>query len=232
MKVLIFQALISLCVALITLVGGYFIYGPKLRKEQKSEFQKEIGRKKAAALIEFKEIIRICDSIEIYDVENEIRNAVILKITGGDGAYYPGFMGSGESLDDFMEKVCNLRKTEMYLDNEAAAYLLYLYKYMFEFLNFKAVKAPNVSLETLGALFIFDFQNWSSHADKIVVRDINAAKVEIQSHKDENWEKVKQSVYDALYEGSILQILQKDYVLADEKERIIIKMFNDILIEE
>lgn len=229
MKVFIIQALISLCVALITLIGGYFIYGPKLRKEQKSEFQKEIGRKKAAALIEFKEIIRICDSIEIYDVENEIKDTVIFKITENDVALYPGFLGSEDSLNEFMEKVCNLRKSDMYLDNEAAAYLLYLYKYMFEFLNFKAVKATNVPLETLGALLIIDFQNWSSHADKVVVRDINAAKVEIQSHKDDNWERTKKSVYDSLYEKSILRTLQKDYELADEQERIIIELFNDIV---
>lgn len=228
---IIIQALVSLGVAVLTLIGGYLIYGPKLRKEQKSDFQKDIGKKKADALIQFKELIHICDTIDIYDVENETSDSVAIKITEIDSAIYPGFMEDEKTLNDFMEKVSSLRSVEMYLDNEAAAYLLYLYKYMFELVNFISVYAPNVRLDTLGTLFIFDFQNWSKHADQIVIRDINAANVEIQSHKDQKWEAVKNSVYNLLYEDSVLHILQKESA-DNPQEEMLLNCFNDIVSSE
>lgn len=38
---------ISLFASVVTLAGGHFIYGPKQRVEQKAEFNKKIGEKKA-----------------------------------------------------------------------------------------------------------------------------------------------------------------------------------------
>ena len=124
----VIQAGISLVVSIITLLGGYFIYGPKLRKQQKLEFQKEIGKSKAKVLIEFKDLIQTIDAIEVYDIDKELESGKGLSIRDPDIAIYPEIMNDYKTLNKFTDKVIDLRNKEKYLDMEAAAYLLYLYK--------------------------------------------------------------------------------------------------------
>lgn len=208
MKSVMVQAAISLLVSVFTLFGSYLLYGPKLRIEQKTDFQKRIGERKASALIKLKELIKDCDAYDLLVDEDELSNSMLFGVKENQEVMYASIMADEESLSSFMDKVRELREEEMYLGREAAAYVVYLYRYLYEMTNLIMVKYSHVYLPLLGSFFIIDFKKWAEEADKIAIRDINDAKTTMESQKDDEWIRIRDRVYDKLYEQSILYKIQ------------------------
>lgn len=202
------QIITGLITSIVTLAGGYLIYGPKLKIEQKTEFQKRIGEKKAEALLKLKEIINDCEQYDLFAEEEEFSRNMLIGIYK-NAPRYSSIMSDHESFNTFLDKLTAFRKNEeQYLDREAAAIVLYLYKYLFELLNFMNVYYPHVPIAVLGTFVCLDLGTWAKEADEIVIRDINAAKTDMESHKGDKWEETKDSIYKRLYDNCLLKRLQ------------------------
>lgn len=207
---ILIQTGISIIVAVITLAGSLLIYGPKLRKEQLSDLKKEIGRRKADALMLFEELIQKVESFEVMTDDIAGSGEVILGINEVNDATFPSFMADEDSFFALVDEVQNLRSLEMYLDRQAGAYLLYLYKYLYELINYYRLVQNEIRLDQIGALIIIDVNAWARASDRIIIRDINKAKTNLKSHKDYKWRVVRTIVFNSLYNDSILRLLQCD----------------------
>ena len=126
-----------LATAIVTLIGGYFILGPTLRKQQKTEFQNVIGKKKSEALIEMKKLIRMIDAIEVYEIESFLEAGNTFGINNSNVLFCPEVMFSTQNFCELQNHIQYLRANhEDYLDREATAYLWYLDRYVMEAMTF------------------------------------------------------------------------------------------------
>ena len=75
---------------------------------------------------------------------------------------------------------------------------------------------PYIDYPTMGGIIIPDIREWGRKVDSIIIRDINEAKTNIESHKDEKWHKIEDNIFNSLYNKSMLKLLQTDPSQLDE----------------
>lgn len=168
-----------------------------------NEFRNSIGMKKAEALIGLKELV------------SKIGEVRILKEKDDGPDIYISTLADLNRLRKALDQVDTYRsEDEMYLDREAAAMVSYLQDYLRELRTFMT-KYPDVPVFVTGIFVDQDIQMWSDEEEKIIIRDMNAANTEIETHSGDEWEAVKRRIYDDMKEKSALHQLQE---LAEEAE--------------
>lgn len=224
------QVLIGLITSITTLAGSYLIYGPKLRLQQKTEFQKSIGEKKAAALLELKEIINECSKLELFAGEEELGSQMLYSVVEQETPVYASVLEDIDSLISFQGAIKTYRiEKEMYLGREAAACVVYIDKYLDELIDFMRVYYPHVAFPVIGTFVYYDLLKWAEKADAVALRDINEARTDMESHKDNDWIKTRNAIVNDLYDNSLLKKIQNPPKQRNSEEAIVLLDYIDYL---
>lgn len=195
------------CVA--TALCGVFVHRWRTRRDQKVKFENVIGEKIAIALDAIRDIELSTKTIEIYDIDNILKEkGKDIDFFGGE-AVYPAIMTSKEHFMNFSEAISTARSDfERYLDYTVAAYLYYIERYCMQLMVYAG--QYNLEYDLLGTIVIFDIKKWQLMLEKELVKRINRPRYKVYAKTGVLWEMKKKKIMDKLWENSLLNKLLKE----------------------
>lgn len=189
------------------LLGVFFthlFYKSKLKKEQRVRFQNQIGDSIARSLLAIREIEQKANSIEVYDIENELVHYQE-QFDLSNSAIYPTIMHDDEKFLEFHTLILTARgKYGNELPRIVAAYLIYAEKYFNHLLMYLGT-FKNKNIQSFGVIFMKDITDWQRTFDAVIVRKINSSPVKLQSHRGILWEYSKKRIVSKLWKKTLLK---------------------------
>lgn len=185
-------------------IATHILYSRKLKKEQKARSQNVIWDKIAEALENIRNIELRCRVIEIYQIEDRLKDEEYIQAFVNE-AIYPEVMNDSETFIGFYESVNQSRsKWGKYLDPKVGAYLFYMQNYCVQLIDFINKNNLSNNYPVAGTVFIFDLQKWQKEYEKLLVRRINKPKHKVYVEDGIRWERAKKRVLKKLWKTSML----------------------------
>lgn len=158
----------------------------KTRVEQRVVFQNELGRKKADALFQVRELILQLDVFEA--LEESIYQALENNENSKNLIWYPQFMSDFDTLLDYWREILEVRgKYEPFLSYKTAAQLYTFDMYLRDLIFYiKEGKLYN-ACQYYGALILPDVQRWQRSFDALIVKEINNPSYKLFSKNSWLW---------------------------------------------
>ncbi len=227
------QVLVSIVIAVIGsgIINVFFnqLFSRRnMKKEQKMRAEDATGKKISDALLEVKELIRISEGIEIYNVSEEIERNDFNAFK--PEAIYPEIMDDVESLFGFLDLIRDCRKrNEPYLDCGTALHLVFIERYMEQMIHYIGTFNEPGLIPVFGTIFIVDIQQWQRRCDKQIIKRIKHQKYELEYQKGLKWKVLRKKIIVGEWEKTILYTLINDKPLLRKH-----KSFNSVkeLVEE
>lgn len=180
----------------------------KLRQEQKMKSEDIIGNKIQETLISIRDLELECLTLEIYNIQEKLKNISIDEDYWEDGAQYVYFFNNWEAYFDYKNKINDIQKEkEKYVDCEIKAYLVFIQKYLRRLGVFMKSFNNEKLLPALGTIFICDIQKWQSKFDKALVKKMNSHKYKLESHFTGKYQKKREKIVEKQWKHTLLNLL-------------------------
>lgn len=204
---LISKIIVAIIGAIAGVILTHFFYKSKLHKEQKVRFEDVIGNRIAESLLNIRDIVKISETVEIYNIVGELRDRGSKLDFLDGGARYPAFFNDWKSYNLFMDEISKARKLyEKNVDCETALYLLYINRYLYQLSAFMSEFGNEKLLPVFGAIFLPDILDWRKKFDKVLVKKINSHKCKLETHSGRKYKAKRKKIVEERWKKSLLQI--------------------------
>ena len=207
----IVTGIVTSVVTVISLILTQIFYNKKLQKEQKVRFQDMIGEKIANAILAVMEVERKANVYEVFDIQNRISDLNEKIESFGNDLYYLAIMEDWQTFCEYFDTITTARDTyEVYLSQEAAAYLWYGAEYTNKLLDFIRRQGMANHMPEMGLLFIADFMTWREAFESALIKDANKCSCKLVEHRGRSWEDAKSKVRKKLERKNLLSDVENE----------------------
>lgn len=203
---------------LLNVVISNLFYSSKLKKENSHKVAYKHAQEIEESIQAFRDLELKLSEIEIYDIENLLKQESNINMFGGN-AIYPAILNDVYSLNEYRDKIRECRKKhEKNLNCLLALNLVFLDRYINQLGLF--ISSHDADYHTWGTIFIFDLQTWQKKIDRIIMKQLNSYDYKLESHESKKWKKLRKKEVEEQYNSTILCFLSTGKCNKKDKKRL------------
>lgn len=203
---------------LLNVVISNLFYNSKLRKENSHKAAYKHAQEIEESIQAFRELELKLNEIEIYDIENQLKQNPNINLFGGN-AIYPAILNDAYSLNEYRNKISECRKKhEKNLNCMLALNLVFIDRYINQLGLF--ISNNGADYHTWGAVFIFDLQAWQKKIDRVIINQLNSYDYRLESHESKKWVRLRKKEVEEQYRSTILCYLSTGECNKKDEKRL------------